>query len=112
MVKRIFAEQALTARFIESDQAHDHLVRRRGPRECDGFLKDDAIRAGFNGTSGNRSCSTPRSLQMQRSTCRSSPTFVPGARSKCRLPRSPCTRRRRQEEVRIHEHAGLPRRHA
>ena len=49
MVERIFAEQTLTACFIESDQTRDHLARRHGLRECDRLLIDNVACPGLNG---------------------------------------------------------------
>ena len=68
MVERIFAEQTLAACFIESNQARDHFACRQGLRECDGLLNTMLFAPGRTGMSGNLSCSTPRSSQMQRST--------------------------------------------
>ena len=49
MVEPIFAEQTLTACFIEGDQTRDHLVGRGGLRECDRLLVDNAACLAMNG---------------------------------------------------------------
>lgn len=68
MVERIFTEQTLAACFIEGDEAHDHFVRRRGLRECDGLLEGNAACPGMNGDVRHLSRSTRRSSQKQKST--------------------------------------------
>src|SRR6476646_11774758 len=49
MVERIFAEQTLTACFIESDQPREQLPGRHGLRECDRFLVNNVACPGMKG---------------------------------------------------------------
>ena len=69
MVECIFSEQTLAACLIEGDQARDQCTRRHGLGEGHRLLIDNAAGSrNATGMSGNRSCSTPRSSQRQRST--------------------------------------------
>ena len=48
MIKSIFADQSLAARFIDGDQAHQQLVCGRGLCEGDRLLQDDSARGRIN----------------------------------------------------------------
>jgi hypothetical protein len=49
VVERVFAEQTLTACFIEGDETRDYFARRHGLRECDRLLVDNVACPGLNG---------------------------------------------------------------
>ena len=68
MVECIFAEHVFAAPVIEGDQPHDHFVGRRGLREGDRLLKDNAVRRRNERECPATATSTPLSSQKQRST--------------------------------------------